>query len=193
MTLLPPSFPHSLPPSRRPPIPPKSNWNLEGTRGPGAQLFAIMFGAAKRSLSLSLVLMVCMGYGVVRPSLGQDVYKILGMALVYFFSSAVGLLDRPSFGWPAGSMVARCRDAVSLPLVPHQRNKGRTVCSSLRPRERSSFRQRLLPCVFGSNVTSCLPATNTKRGWLTLEPNFGLFRLFFSFFGARERWRASGL
>ncbi|CAM9275799.1 unnamed protein product [Pylaiella littoralis] len=64
-------------------------WNLEGARGAGAQSFAIIFGAAKRSLSLSLVLMVCMGYGVVRPSLGRDVHKIMGMALTYFVSSAL--------------------------------------------------------------------------------------------------------
>lgn len=65
------------------------DWNLEGTRAAGAQSFAIIFGAAKRSLSLSLVLMVSMGYGVVRPSLGRDVHKIMGMALIYFISSAV--------------------------------------------------------------------------------------------------------
>ncbi|CAM9130644.1 unnamed protein product, partial [Hapterophycus canaliculatus] len=65
------------------------DWNLEGARAPGAQSFAIIFGAAKRSLSLSLVLMVCMGYGVVRPSLGRDVHKIMGMALIYFISSAL--------------------------------------------------------------------------------------------------------
>lgn len=64
-------------------------WNHEGTRAPGAQVFAVIFGAAKRSLSLSMILMVCMGYGVVRPSLGQDIHKIMGMALVYFVSSAV--------------------------------------------------------------------------------------------------------
>lgn len=52
-------------------------------------MFAVIFGAAKRSLSLSMILMVCMGYGVVRPSLGQDIHKIMGMALVYFVSSAV--------------------------------------------------------------------------------------------------------
>ena len=65
------------------------DWNLEGARAPGAQVFAVIFGAAKRSLSLSMILMVCMGYGVVRPSLGQDIHKIMGMALVYFVSSAV--------------------------------------------------------------------------------------------------------
>lgn len=62
---------------------------MEGSRSPGAQSFGILFGAAKRALSLSLVLMVCMGYGVVRPSLGRDVHRIMGMALVYFVSSAV--------------------------------------------------------------------------------------------------------
>eukprot|EP00903_Cladosiphon_okamuranus_P006662 g6504.t1 len=65
------------------------DWNLEGTRAAGAQVFAVIFGAAKRSLSLSMILMVCMGYGVVRPSLGQDIHKIMGMALVYFVSSAL--------------------------------------------------------------------------------------------------------
>ncbi|CAM9521156.1 unnamed protein product, partial [Laminaria digitata] len=65
------------------------DWNIEGTRSTGAQSFAILFGAAKRALSLSLVLMVCMGYGVVRPSLGRDVHKIMGLALVYFISSAL--------------------------------------------------------------------------------------------------------
>ncbi|CBJ28894.1 Similar to G-protein coupled receptors [Ectocarpus siliculosus] len=71
-------------------------WNLEGTRGVGARCFAIIFGAAKRSLSLSLVLMVCMGYGVVRPSLGRDVHKIMAMALIYFLSSALWVAFRAS-------------------------------------------------------------------------------------------------
>lgn len=65
------------------------DWNIEGARSTGAESFAILFGAAKRALSLSLVLMVCMGYGVVRPSLGRDVHKIMGLALVYFISSAL--------------------------------------------------------------------------------------------------------
>lgn len=78
------------------PLPPRArverDWNLEGARAAGAQVFAVIFGAAKRSLSLSMILMVCMGYGVVRPSLGQDIHKIMGMALVYFVSSAVRLV-----------------------------------------------------------------------------------------------------
>lgn len=39
--------------------------------------------------------MVCMGYGVVRPSLGRDVHKIMAMALVYFLSSAVSVDPPP--------------------------------------------------------------------------------------------------
>ncbi|CAM9758319.1 unnamed protein product [Ascophyllum nodosum] len=76
------------------------DWNIEGTRSAGVQSFAILFGAAKRALSLSLVLMVCMGYGVVRPSLGRDVHRIMAMALIYFVTSAlwVALTSAPASG-----------------------------------------------------------------------------------------------
>lgn len=82
-----------------PPLSAVRDWNLEGARSPGAQSFAILFGAAKRALSLSLVLMVCMGYGVVRPSLGRDVHRIMGLALIYFITSAVRAKDRTTLGY----------------------------------------------------------------------------------------------
>lgn len=68
---------------------------MSGTRSQGAQSFAILFGAAKRALSLALVLMVSMGYGIVRPSLGRDLHRIMGLTLVYFITSAVRCLLLP--------------------------------------------------------------------------------------------------
>ncbi|CAN0225053.1 unnamed protein product [Discosporangium mesarthrocarpum] len=62
---------------------------MDGTRTGGVQALGIIFGAGKRALSLVLVLMVCMGYGLVRPSLGHDIYRILALALVYFVTSAL--------------------------------------------------------------------------------------------------------
>lgn len=65
------------------------SWNMSGSRSHGVQSFAILFGSAKRALSLSLILMVCMGYGIVRPSLGRDLHRIMGLALVYFITSSL--------------------------------------------------------------------------------------------------------
>ncbi|CAM9495184.1 unnamed protein product, partial [Phaeothamnion confervicola] len=48
-------------------------WNEDGTRHTGVLVFAILMGAAKRALSRVLVLMISMGYGLVKPSLGRCV------------------------------------------------------------------------------------------------------------------------
>ena len=49
----------------------------------------VIFGVMKRALSRVVVLMVSMGYGVVRPSLGDDMKKIMYMGCSYFVLSLV--------------------------------------------------------------------------------------------------------
>jgi len=47
------------------------------------------FGVAKRALSRILVQLVCLGYGVVRPSLGEEMGRVLYLGLAYFVLSSM--------------------------------------------------------------------------------------------------------
>ena len=49
----------------------------------------MVFGVTKRAASRVLVLMVSLGYGVVRPSLGDEMDKILYLGAAYFLLSLV--------------------------------------------------------------------------------------------------------
>jgi uncharacterized membrane protein len=43
-----------------------------------------ILNAARNSFSFFLLLIVCMGYGVVKPSLGRTMVWVRGLALVHF-------------------------------------------------------------------------------------------------------------
>uniref|UniRef100_UPI0037E88673 transmembrane protein 87A-like n=1 Tax=Semicossyphus pulcher TaxID=241346 RepID=UPI0037E88673 len=59
----------------------------------GAVIFAELFSALKRSLARILVLIVSLGYGIVRPRLGTTVHRLVAVGLLYLiFSSVEGVL-----------------------------------------------------------------------------------------------------
>ncbi|XP_059179681.1 transmembrane protein 87A-like [Physella acuta] len=60
------------------------NINNTGQSLWGAIYFAEIFSCLKRSLARMLVLMVSLGYGIVKPSLGQTFYKVLIVGAVFF-------------------------------------------------------------------------------------------------------------
>ena len=64
-------------------------WNDYGNPSVFASTMAMIFGVTKRAASRVLVLMVSLGYGVVRPSLGDEMDKILYLGGAYFLLSLV--------------------------------------------------------------------------------------------------------
>eukprot|EP00611_Tribonema_gayanum_P014405 TRINITY_DN2577_c2_g2_i1.p2 TRINITY_DN2577_c2_g2~~TRINITY_DN2577_c2_g2_i1.p2 ORF type:complete len:346 (+),score=145.41 TRINITY_DN2577_c2_g2_i1:156-1193(+) len=67
-----------------------SEWNLTGTRNSGAVTWGLVFGVTKRALSRVLVLLTAMGYGTVRPTLGEDLRRALMLAATYWVVCVVG-------------------------------------------------------------------------------------------------------
>ncbi|XP_047201798.1 transmembrane protein 87A-like [Girardinichthys multiradiatus] len=59
----------------------------------GAVIFAELLSALKRSLARILVLIVSLGYGIVKPRLGTTVHRLVAVGLLYLlFSSVDGVL-----------------------------------------------------------------------------------------------------
>jgi hypothetical protein len=65
------------------------DWNDNGVPTTIVTIVAIFFGALKRALSRILVMLVCLGYGVVRPSLGEEMHRVLYLGGSYFVLSFV--------------------------------------------------------------------------------------------------------
>jgi len=63
-----------------------SNLNSTGVRPMGVTLWAVTFTAVKKTLSRLLLLVVSMGYGVVKPTLGAITSKILIFGATYFLA-----------------------------------------------------------------------------------------------------------
>lgn len=53
----------------------------------GVTLWAVTFSAVKKTVSLLLLLVVSMSYGVVRPTLGGITSRVLILGVVYFVAS----------------------------------------------------------------------------------------------------------
>lgn len=66
-----------------------ANLNSTGTRPMGVTTWAVTFSAVKKTLSRLLLLVVSMGYGVVKPTLGALTSKVLLFGAVYFAASEV--------------------------------------------------------------------------------------------------------
>lgn len=63
------------------------NFNSTGTRPMGITLWAVSFTAVKKTVSRLLLLVVSMGYGVIRPTLGGITSKVALLGVVYFVAS----------------------------------------------------------------------------------------------------------
>ena len=64
------------------------NFNATGYRPYAATVFAVLLGSARKALSRSLVLVVAMGYGVARPTLGGLTRDVVGLSLAYFVAAS---------------------------------------------------------------------------------------------------------
>lgn len=66
-----------------------ATFNKVGTRSTGLMLTASLFSTCKKTVSRLLVLIVSLGYGVVKPSLGEAAHRILLLGAVYFIFATV--------------------------------------------------------------------------------------------------------
>lgn len=64
-----------------------ANFNSTGSRPMGITLWAVTFSSVKKTLSRLLLLVVSMGYGVVKPTLGGITYKVLILGAIYFVAT----------------------------------------------------------------------------------------------------------
>lgn len=64
-----------------------ANFNSTGTRPMGITLWAVTFTAVKKTVSRLLLLVVSMGFGVVRPTLGGITSKVALLGVIYFVAS----------------------------------------------------------------------------------------------------------
>ena len=66
-----------------------AEFNETGIRPTGITVWAVTFGTIKRSVARLVILMVSMGYGVVRPTLGGLTSKVLLVGVTFFVASEV--------------------------------------------------------------------------------------------------------
>ncbi|XP_057976352.1 uncharacterized protein LOC131163693 [Malania oleifera] len=64
-------------------------FNKTGIRPTGTTVWAVTFGSIKRTVARLIILMVSMGYGVVRPTLGGLTSKVIMLGATFFLASEV--------------------------------------------------------------------------------------------------------
>ncbi|MCL7046094.1 hypothetical protein MKW94_030158 [Papaver nudicaule] len=66
-----------------------AEFNETGVRPTGITVWAVTFGTVKRTVARLIILMVSMGYGVVRPTLGGLTSKVVMLGGTFLFASEV--------------------------------------------------------------------------------------------------------
>ncbi|KAL3824511.1 hypothetical protein ACJIZ3_020540 [Penstemon smallii] len=66
-----------------------AEFNETGVRPTGITVWAVTFGTVRRTVSWLIILIVSMGYGVVRPTLGGLTSKVLSLGGTFFVASEV--------------------------------------------------------------------------------------------------------
>ncbi|XP_008838575.1 transmembrane protein 87B isoform X2 [Nannospalax galili] len=65
------------------------NINSTGLSTQGLLIFAELISAIKRTLARLLVIIVSLGYGIVKPRLGTVMHRVTGLGLLYFIFAAI--------------------------------------------------------------------------------------------------------
>ncbi|KAM4591107.1 transmembrane protein 87A isoform 2-T2 [Odontesthes bonariensis] len=69
------------------------NTNANGSASQGLLIFAELVSALKRTLARLLVIIVSLGYGIVKPRLGSVMHRVVGLGILYSaFASIEGVL-----------------------------------------------------------------------------------------------------
>ncbi|MBN3298430.1 TM87A protein, partial [Amia calva] len=65
------------------------NTNVMGSASQGLLIFAELISALKRTLARLLVIIVSLGYGIVKPRLGTVMHRVVGLGVLYLIFAAV--------------------------------------------------------------------------------------------------------
>ncbi|KAI4546758.1 hypothetical protein MG293_003313 [Ovis ammon polii] len=65
------------------------NINSTGLSTRGLLIFAELISAIKRTLARLLVIIVSLGYGIVKPRLGTVMHRVIGLGVLYFIFAAI--------------------------------------------------------------------------------------------------------
>ncbi|XP_026133712.1 transmembrane protein 87A-like [Carassius auratus] len=65
------------------------NTNNVGSASQGLLIFAELVSALKRTLARLLVIIVSLGYGIVKPRLGTVMHRVVGLGVLYFIFAAI--------------------------------------------------------------------------------------------------------
>jgi len=69
-------------------------YNISGENYVAAMMVGVIFSTVKRTISRILVLVVSMGYGVVKPTLGEEKTKVILLGALYFlFSGTLNIVE----------------------------------------------------------------------------------------------------
>ncbi|KAK2174050.1 hypothetical protein NP493_828g02042 [Ridgeia piscesae] len=63
--------------------------NVVGHSVPGAIVFAELVSCVKRALARMLVVIISLGFGIVKPRLGPMLHRIVGMGVLYFVLASI--------------------------------------------------------------------------------------------------------
>ncbi|RMX53080.1 hypothetical protein pdam_00018885 [Pocillopora damicornis] len=66
-----------------------NNINITGVTNPGLTVFAELVSCVKRTLARILVIIVSMGFGIVKPRLGSTLHRVLGVGALYFILATI--------------------------------------------------------------------------------------------------------
>lgn len=66
-----------------------NNINITGETNPALTIFAELVSCVKRTLARILVIIVSMGFGIVKPRLGTALHRVLGVGGLYFILAAI--------------------------------------------------------------------------------------------------------
>ncbi|CAL5351620.1 unnamed protein product [Camellia sinensis] len=92
-----------------------ANLNATGSRPMGITLLAVTVTAVKKTLSRLLLLVVSMGYGVVKPTLGGATSRVLLLGVIYFIASEA--LDLVEHLGNINDLSQKARVYLALPVV----------------------------------------------------------------------------
>ncbi|KAK6489954.1 transmembrane protein 87A-like isoform X1 [Huso huso] len=65
------------------------NTNIIGSASEGLLIFGELISALKRTLARLLVIIVSLGYGIVKPRLGTVMHRVVGLGVLYFLFAAI--------------------------------------------------------------------------------------------------------
>ncbi|XP_056465597.1 transmembrane protein 87A [Gadus chalcogrammus] len=81
------------------------NTNAVGSASQGLLIFAELLSSLKRTLARLLVIIVSLGYGIIKPRLGTVMHRVIGLGVLYFaFASIEGVL-RITGGIDSGTVI----------------------------------------------------------------------------------------